>query len=70
MNYYFDNCVHCCRCVHACEEHGGGFLTGIRDLGPERNSDYVPCHHCTDHFSKTAPCKTVCYYDAIRIERW
>ena len=66
----FNKCVHCCRCVKACNEKGEKFLTGIRDIGPRESSDYVPCHHCTDRFSKPAPCKEVCYYNAIKIERW
>lgn len=65
------NCIKCGRCVKACREKGEDFLRGGRDVGPNHyHTDYVPCHHCTDRFDKPAPCKEVCYYDAIEIERW
>ena len=64
------NCVQCGRCVKACREDGKDFLYGGRDESPGGKYDYVPCHHCTDRFSKPAPCKEVCFYDAIKIERW
>ena len=73
MDTYFsinENCIECGRCVKACREKGRGFLMGGRDIEPHGNSDYVPCHHCTDRFSIQAPCKEVCYYDAIKITRW
>ena len=74
MDTYWDNdyskCVHCCRCVKACREDGKNFLVGVRDKGPEESSDYVPCHHCTDRFTMSAPCQLVCHYDAIKITRW
>ena len=73
MDTYFktnQNCIQCGRCVQACAEKGEQFLGGYRDNCPHEESDYVPCHHCTNHFSKPAPCKEVCYYDAIEIKRW
>lgn len=63
-------CVRCNRCVTACEEKGEKFLEGIRDDGPHKKYEYVPCHHCTDRFNTPAPCKEVCHYDAIKITRW
>ncbi len=73
MDTYFNtnlNCVKCGRCVVDCKERGEGFLSGIRDNCPYESWDYVPCHHCTSRFSEPAPCKEVCYYDAIEITRW
>ena len=73
MDTYFNvrsGCIKCGRCVKACLEKGQGFLEGGRDVGPQHYSDYVPCHHCTDKFSKNAPCEEVCYYNAIEITRW
>ena len=73
MDTYFStncNCVKCGRCVVACRSEGQKFLSGGRDVGPIETSDYVPCHHCTSRFSEPAPCKNVCYYDAIEITRW
>lgn len=72
MDTYFytnSNCVKCARCVKACMEKGEDFLTGNRDDCPHNKYDFAPCHLCTDRFSKPAPCKEVCYYDAIEIER-
>lgn len=73
MDTYFNtnfNCVKCGRCVIACQEKGEKFLVGVRDACPYDGSDYVPCHHCTNRFTKPAPCEEVCYYDAIEITRW
>lgn len=73
MDTYFStnfNCVQCGRCVIACKERGENFLYGVRDNCPHEGSDYVPCHHCTVRFSRTPPCKEVCVYNAIKIERW
>ena len=73
MDTYFRvnfNCVKCGRCVTACWEDGKQFLGGVRDDCPYPRSDYVPCHHCTDKFSRVAPCQLVCHYNAISIERW
>ena len=73
MDTYFNtngNCVRCGRCVKACNEEGEDFLYGGRDKSPRGKYEYVPCHHCNDRFSKPAPCQEVCYYDAIKIERW
>lgn len=73
MDTYFvtnEKCVKCGRCVKACAKKGEGFLYGYRDDCPHKKSDYVPCHHCTNRFSKPAPCQEVCYYDAIEISRW
>ena len=73
MDTYFNtncNCVACGRCVKACREEGEDFLVGHRDDCPHESSDYVPCHHCTDRFSRPAPCQEACHYNAIEIERW
>ena len=73
MDTYFNTnhkCVKCGRCVKICQEKGEQFLVGGRDRHPIESSDYVPCHHCTDRFTKVAPCKEVCHYDAIKITRW
>lgn len=73
MDTYFktnEKCIQCARCVQACAEKGEQFLGGYRDNCPHEEYEYVPCHHCTDNFSKPAPCQEVCYYDAITIERW
>ncbi len=73
MDTYFktnEKCIQCGRCVQACAEKGEQFLGGYRDNCPHEEYEYTPCHHCTNNFSKSAPCQDVCYYDAITIERW
>lgn len=73
MDTYFNTnskCVQCGRCIRACKEHGEDFLRGHRDDCPHEKYEYVPCHHCTNRFSRPAPCQEVCHYNAIKIERW
>lgn len=52
-----------------CNEDGEQFLGGVRDNCPYQKYDYVPCYHCTDGFSKPAPCQEVCFYHSIKIQR-
>lgn len=68
MDTYFRNswrkCVKCGRCAKACNEKGYGEIVGGRGRNPDVWSDNPCCHHCSK------PCKEVCHYDAIKIERW
>ena len=67
----YNKCVKCGRCVTVCKSTGYKFLSGGRDVGPlvPECCFSAPCHHCTDYFSKPAPCQEVCFYDAISITR-
>jgi len=61
----YNKCIKCGRCVHACQTKSRyKHLHGGRDKRPETFSDVLGCHHCEKY------CKDVCYYDAIKIERW
>ena len=58
-------CIRCGRCVKACNEKSDyKHLYGGRDEVPRTYNDVLGCHHCKQY------CKSVCYYDAIKITRW
>lgn len=57
----YDKCQKCGLCVEACEY---GILLGGRNQRPDCWSDNPPCNCCS------APCKEVCYYNAIDWERY
>lgn len=79
-----EKCIVCGKCVEACHKDGEGLLYlnegglyewddgEIMEIDPyiETRCDYIPCHHCTEKFTKPAPCKEVCEQDAITITRW
>lgn len=72
-------CITCGQCIEACPEDFLYMEDYTCDLDGEvehmkyvsQRYDYVPCHHCTDRFSKPAPCQEVCPVDGcIKITRW
>lgn len=79
-----EKCIVCEKCIEACYKDGEGLLRlnegglyrwdddEVMEIDPyiETKCDYIPCHHCTDRFSKPAPCQEVCEQNAITITRW
>lgn len=63
-------CKECLKCIYACEKEGEDILVWT-GYGVDKSyfHDYVPCHHCNDHFKKTPPCQIVYRTGAIKITR-